>query len=99
MVQAKLTCSRCNQRHPAGMMAWVTAVGWCCRVHSGEAAREILVDFFLWCLARPPHGRPCATLEMERHALDVAEHMIDTGPPGSFQELKDTLAEIDGDRE
>jgi len=77
MVQAKLTCSRCNQRHPAARMAWVTAVGWCCRVHSGEATREILVDFFSWCLARPPHGRPRATTEREQHALHLAEIGVD----------------------
>ena len=102
MVQAKLTCSRCSQRHPAARMAWVTAVGWCCRVHSGEATREILVDFFSWCLARPPHGRPSPILEMERHALDIVEQAIDDDPE-AWDVLKDTLAEIEatdyGDRE
>ena len=77
MVQASLTCSRCSQRHPAARMTWVTALGWCCRVHAHEEEERVLIEFYSWCLARPPHGRPCATTDRERHALHLAEIGVD----------------------
>lgn len=72
MAQASLTCSRCSERHPAARMAWVTALGWCCRVHAHEEEESVLIEFFSWCLSRPPHGRPSATTDLERHALYLA---------------------------
>lgn len=60
-------------------MAWVTALGWCCRVHAHEEEESALVEFYTWCLTRQPASRVGARTDLERHALHLAEIGVDEG--------------------